>query len=318
MKRTAKQFLIECWDALRVAIAFSIQLIKRHPWITAITTILTISSVVSVLVFASVTANRALAEERAFWTRAGRLTLEQRTMIKNDMVRTGRVPHLLPWWEMDSNHCSAVAWKLVNLLTDVKLVHGQNGSAWMLRQQNPGRLQTIWDASSKFDAEGRTNEEIPGTVMAEFKQLLDNDERMKPNGVYLIGFRFARTLSASKIKRDQADINSHVVVMTNSVMFHMFRYGNDEDPIVADLQEHFFSYNKGMQPVWVAEVIRPDGRPFRFPNISTRSPMEQKIYPWKDLWWILAIPDFSRGVNAFERALLYWSGDEYNMYPRLP
>ena len=98
----------------------------------------------------------------------------------------------------------------------------------------------------------------------------------------------------------------------------MFRYGNDEDPIVADLQEHFFSYNKEMQPVWVGEVVGADGKPFRFSSISTRFPMEQKIYPWKDLRLILVIPDFTRGINAFERSFLYWLSGDYQMYPRLP
>ena len=263
--------------------------------------------------FASITANRALAEERAFWIEASRLSSDERTMIKNDMVRTGRVPHLLPWWEMDQDRCAAVVWKLTNLITGVPLTHGDNGAAWNLRKQNSGKLRTVWDVTHRFDSKGRLNDQLEPTIV-ELRAFLDG---LDPKGVYLIGFRYTSTLVGSKIRRDNADINSHVVMMTDLVFFHMFRYGNDEDPVVADFQERFFSYNKGMQPVWVAQVIQ-NGKPFRFTNSDRKFPMQQRVYPWKSLRWFLMIPDWSRGVNAIERALLFWFRNGYDMYPRLP
>lgn len=310
--------LIDIANAFKVIMVNLARVARKHPRIIITITLLMIATIIGIWVFASSTANSAIAEERAFWTRADRLSLDERTMIKNDMTRTGRVPHLLPWWEMDTDHCAAVAWKFVDLMSGVRLVHGKNGAAWMLRKQNPGRLRTVWDASDRFDERGYIHENDPGATMREFRRLLDDDEKIKPDGLYVIGFRFAWTLSSGKIKSDNADINSHVVVMTNSVFFHMFRYGNEEDPIVADLQERFFSYNKDMQPVWIAEVVKPDGQPFRFSNNNRRLKLEQKIYPWKELRWILAIPDVVPGVNAFERSLLYWLRNDYEMYPRLP
>lgn len=262
--------------------------------------------------FASITADRALAEEREFWAQAQHLTLEQRTMIRNDMVRTGRVPHLLPWWEMDEDRCAAAVWKLVNLTTGIRLTHGKNGAAWMLRKQNPGKLRTVWDVSNRFDENGKLNS-LEATV-TELRSFLDTTD---PRGVYLIGFRYAHTFSGSLIKRDKADLNSHVVMMTGEVFFHMFRYGNSEDPIVAELQEHFFAYNSEMQPVWVAQVMQ-NGHPFRFLPTDRKLVLKQHVYPWKSLKLFLRVPDFSRGVNALERSLLYWFRDGYEMYPELP
>ena len=267
----------------------------------------------SVFWFASITADRALAEERSFWVKASRLTLDERTMIKNDMVRTGRVPHLLPWWEMDQDRCAAVVWKLTNLITGVQLTHGNNGAAWNLRKQNQGKLRTVWDVTDRFDKNEKLNEKLEPTVV-ELRSFLDMTD---PRGVYLIGFRYTHTMSGGLIKRDNADVNSHVVMMTSEVFFHMFRYGNDEDPIVADLQERFFSYNKGMQPVWVAQVMQ-NGKPFRFTSNDQKLVLQQRVYSWRSLRWFLMVPDWSRGVNAFERSLLYWFRNGYDMYPTLP
>ncbi len=289
------------------------RLVQRHPRVAFAVLGVSLVLMLAIWRFASVTANRALIEESRFWAQARNLTLEQRSMIKNDMVRTGRVPHLLPWWEMDQDRCAAVVWKLVNLTTGIPLTHGTNGAAWMLRKQNLGKLRTVWDVSNRFDKDGHLDGKLETTV-AELRDFLDTTD---PRGVYLIGFRYVHTLSGSLIKRDAADLNSHVVMMTGEVFFHMFRYGNSEDPIVADFQERFFSYNKDMQPVWVAQLMQ-NGKPFRFSLNDRKLVLEQKVYPWKSLRWFLWIPDWTRGVNAFERSLLYWFRDGYQMYPELP
>lgn len=261
----------------------------------------------------AVTVASAKAEERAFWVKARALSLDDRTEIRNHMVRTGRVPHLLPWWEMDADRCSAVAWKFVNLLSGVELTHGDNGAAWMLRRQNPTKLHTLWDGTSRFDRDGRLGDKLQPTV-TEFRALLEN---LNPDGLYVMGFRWTKTEAAGKIRRDHNDLNSHVVVMAKSMMFHMFRYGKNTDPILADFQERFFD-SEEMQPVWLTEVTSRDGKPFRFSATTRELRLEQNIFPWKKLRLVLRIPDWVFGVNAMERTLLYWFRDGYDMYPRLP
>ena len=191
-------------------------------------------------------------------------------MIRNNMVRTGRIPHLLPWWEMDSDRCSAVMWKIVNLLSGVELTHGDNGAAWMLRSKNPSKLHTLWDGTSRFRTDGRLGERLQPTVV-EFRRIL---EHLDPNRLYVMGFRWTETSSVGMIKKDHRDLNSHVVVMTKSVMFHMFKYGPLTDPIVADLQERFFDSGE-MQPVWLTEVTSRDGKPFRFSSATRELPLDQ-------------------------------------------
>ncbi len=260
----------------------------------------------------AVTAASAKAEEQAFWIKARALSLDDRTAIRNYMIRTGRVPHLLPWWEMDSDRCAATMWKLVNLLSSVELTHGDNGAAWMMRKQNSGKLRTLWDGTNRFDSEGRLGDKLPSTI-AEFRDFL---EQLNPDGLYVIGFRWTGTSSADKIRRDRSDLNSHVVVMAKSTMFHMFRYGKLNDPIVADLQERFFDSGE-MQPVWISEVTSRDGKPFRFSLTAREKRLEQTIYPWKKLRLVLRIPDWMPGVNPMERCLLHWFRNGYDMYPRL-
>ncbi len=297
----------------RSAAARTNRMVRKHPRTAIVIVLLGFLCMGLVWRFSALTAHAAFAEERAYWAKARNLNLVKRTGIRNNMVRTGRVPHLLPWWEMDGDRCSAVAWKLVNLLSGIELSHGKNGSAWMLRKQNPGKLRTIWDGTDRFDAEGR----LGGKLEPTLKEFRDRLDRLDPDRLYLAGFRWLNTASASKIKRDRADINSHVVVISKSILFHMFGYGVMNDPIVADLEERFFD-SQEMQPVWLAEVSYPDGKPFKFARTKLELRLDQRVYPWKKLRFVLRVPDKVPGVNALERSILYWVRDGYDMYPRLP
>ncbi len=290
------------------------QLARRHPRVVAGIFVVAAVFCFGVWRFAAITANSAIVEERMFWMKARTLSLDDRTAIRNYMVRTGRVPHLLPWWEMDSDRCAATVWKLVNLLTGVELTHGDNGAAWMLRKQNSRKLHTLWDGTSRFNADGGLGNNLRPTI-AEFRAML---ERLEPDGVYVMGFRWTHTAMAGKIRRDKSDLNSHIVVMTKSVMVHMFRYGELANPIVADFQERFFD-SEEMQPVWLAEVVNGSGKPFKFTPTRRELRLDQNVYPWKELKRVLRIPDnWVPGSNAMERCLLYWFRDGYDMYPRLP
>ena len=260
--------------------------------------------------FAGTTAKQALREEREFWAKARALTLEERTMIRNHMVRTGRVPHLLPWWEMDTDRCAAVAWKFVNLLSGVQLTHGDNGAAWMLRRQNESKLRTIWDGTERFK-DGELGERFEPTI-EELRSIL---EGLQDGGLYMAGFRWTNTSAAEKIERDRADINSHVVVITGGMIFHMIHTDSSIDPIIMDHQENFF-YWRTMQPVWLAEVMH-NGKPFRFAPTTKMRRLEQRVFPWKSLRRVLYMPDFAKGVNALERCILHWFRNGYDMYPHL-
>lgn len=299
-------------EVLLGLMVFVMRFVRTHPKITSGMTLLFLLSLLGVWRFGTLTAERAAREEMAFWGKARTLTLEERTMVRNDMVRIGRLPHLLPWWEMDSDRCAAVAWKFVNLLSGVELTHGNNGAAWMLRKQNRGKMKTIWDGTGRFNEEGSLGEELRPTI-AEFRQVL---ERLHPDRLYLAGFRWADTRSAELIRRDKSDINSHIVVVTGDKLFHMFGYGSQNDPIVADFQERFFASEK-MQPVWLAEVQK-NRKPFQFARTTKSSPLVQNLYPWGDLRVLLRLPDWVPGANAIEKTLLYWVRNGYDMYPRLP
>ncbi len=309
----AKALFARLPGLFRTAAAKTNRTVRNHPRTAIVIVFLGIVFLVAVWRFSALTAHAAFAEERVFWAKARTLTLAERTAIRNHMIRTGRVPHLLPWWEMDSDRCSAVAWKLVNLLSGIELTHGKNGSAWMLRKWNPGKLRTLWDGTGRFDPEGRLGGKLEPTL-EEFRDRLD---RLDPDKLYLAGFRWLNTASATKIRRDRADINSHVVVISRSVLFHMFSYGVANDPIVADLEERFFD-SQEMQPVWLAEVSYPDGKPFKFAPVRRELRLDQRVYPWKKLRFVLRVPDKVPGVNALERSVLYWVRDGYDMYPRLP
>ena len=225
------------------------RLALRHPRAALVLIITAVIFCAAVYYFASVSADAALAEERAFWAQARGLTLEQRT---------------------------------------------------------------LWDSTARFKDGRLVSHE---QTVAEFRRFI---EGLDLKGVYLLGFRWRGTPRAAEIERDGQDINSHILVMTEGKFFHMFRYGNAEDPIVADFQERFFAYNKEMQPVWVAQVLNGNRRPFRFTASTQIASLRQRIWPYKKLRWLLIIPDWSRGVNAVERTLLYWFRDGYDMYPRLP
>lgn len=315
-RKRARSLFASMLTGLRSLAAAAWRFVRTHPRTDATFAIIVATLIATIWWFASSAAAAAIAEERVFWAENRALTLEQRTEIKNSMVKTGRVPHLLPWWEMDVDRCSAVAWKFVNLLSGVELTHGRNGAAWMLRGQNESKLATIWDGTSRFK-DGELGEQFDATV-EEFRRVLENERIVHNGGLYMAGFRWTNTSVAGLIERDRpkgGDINSHVVVITGGMIFHMIHTDPSLDPIIADHQEGFF-YWKTMQPVWLAEVWKGN-EPFRFSRTTRTRRLEQRVYPWKSLRWVLAIPDWFKGVNAIERAILYWMRNGYDQYPHL-
>lgn len=301
---------------LRAMPGATLRFVRTHPRID-IAALATIAMLLfAICWFASSAAKSAIAEERAFWARNRTLTLEERTELRNYSLRTGRVPHLLPWWEMDTDRCAAVAWKFVNLFSGVELTHGDNGAAWMLRHQNQSKLETLWDGTGRFK-DGELGERFDQTV-EEFRRVLEDERIVRSDGLYLAGFRWTNTSVADLIERDRpqgGDINSHVVVITGGMIFHMIHQDPSLDPIRMDHQEDFF-YWRTMQPVWLAEIYA-NGKPFRFSPTRRTRRIEQNVYPWRSLRSVLGLPDF-KGINAIERAVLYWVRNGYDQYPHLP
>ncbi len=301
------------WSALRALPAATVLTVRRHPRVAVAITIAVIAILLGLWSLAGSTAEMARTEELKFWAQASRLSLDERTRIANYTCRTGLMPDLIPWWEMDSDRCAATAWKAMNLFTGIRLAHGDNGAAWMLRGKNRDVLRTFWDVTSLYNEDsslGSRREEVIET----FREQMDH---LDPNGVYLAGFRWQSTSVGSKIRRDKGDLNSHVVVIAQSRFIHMFRYGTHTNPVVVDMQERFFESGE-MQPVWLARVTYADGRPFRFSSTKKELRLQQHRMPWRTLRIVLRIPDWVPGANVVERIALYWLRNGHEQYPTLP
>lgn len=254
--------------------------------------------------YARLTASKALQEEKEFWNQADRLTPEQRTQIRNHMIRSRKAPSIMPWCEMDGDNCAPYAWKVINLLSGIKLNHAKGrGGAWQLRSQNKGKLATKWQADQS-------------------ENFLEMLTKLDQRGLYLVGFRWANTRHGDEIEKAQEDSNSHVVVYTGGEFIHMYS-PEGCDPLVIESSESFLDDGK-MLPVWITEVTPSNGKAFRFAKTKETLKLEQKIWKWSSLHWWLSIPDrpfhinIARPVTYMERAILNLVKGDYEQYPHLP
>jgi hypothetical protein len=280
-------------------------------------------------------AKEAEAEELAFWEIADAMTLEERSALLSHSLRTGTLPHVLPWWEHDRHMCSAVVVKYLALFTGIKLVHS---SAWEVRKKkacpncvsNARKLTTVWDGTESFGHKGDLLPETRDELIRQVGRVTAD-----PDKVYLIGVLWDQTGYWDQIQADQADINSHLVMLVRGYVIHFFDT-KDESPLRLESPEEMFA-NKKFAPVWVAEVHektraqRPDWvlrkDDFRLPRVDYEVTFEQNVKPWSSLRRWLIFPSrpwfakgwlqevFQRADTLVEKSLLFRMRNGYDMYP---
>lgn len=278
-------------------------------------------------------AAQARREEVAFWHMSNALTPEDRSALVNHIVRTGNLPHVLPWWEYDRHMCSAVVVKYVAMCTNIKFVHS---SAWTLRTKracatcvvNSRKLTTVWDATERFAPDGSLTPEVRDGLVAEVMAL-----EYDPGKVYLMGLLWANTSYWEEITEDSADINSHVALFVRGRVIHFIDMGDGLDPLRMETMEELFARGD-LKPVWIAEVhektprrARDSTPDFRLPETTRELAFEQNVWPWESLQKYLVFPSrpwyapdrwhgfFQRADTLVEKSLLYRWRNGYDPYP---
>ncbi len=277
----------------------------------------------------------ARAEELAFWDTVDAMTLEDRAALLSYSIRTGTLPHVLPWWEHDRHMCSAVVVKYIVLFTGIKLVHS---SAWEVREKkacsncvsNARKLTTLWDGTEFYGADGSIELETRNELVQQVESVATD-----PDKVYIIGILWAGTSYWDDMQADQADINSHVALLMHGHVIHFFA-DNGEHPLRLETFEEMFS-NQEFSPVWIAEVHKktraraPDWvltkQDLRLPRVEHEIAFEQNVWPWPSLQRWLVFPSrpwfaggrkneiFQRADALVEKSLLFRLRNGYDIYP---
>ncbi|HLD18003.1 MAG TPA: hypothetical protein VJB99_02920 [Patescibacteria group bacterium] len=282
------------------------------------------------------TAEKAKIEEKRFWKKADRMTLEERSALLNHVIRTNKLPRVLPWWEYDNDLCAATVVKYTNLFTGVRLVQT---SAWQLRSyrisrthvSNSRKLLTVWD---------RTEEYKNGRLTPEKKtELLDVIQRFPfdPDKVYVLGLLWEETRYWEKIKTEGPDINSHVALLVRgSAVIHFIHAGPD-DPLRMESLSAALAEKK-IFPVWIAEVrqksrIRThrklESAELLLPRVSGELAFRQNMMPWETIREYLVVPRepwflprftyswTKKGDALIEKSLLFHVRNGYDLYPTI-
>ncbi len=273
------------------------------------------------------------SEELAFWKLVDGLTLEDHSALLNYVGRTGRLPRILPWWEMDNAMCSATVVKYVVLFTGIKFAHS---GAWTLRTDrakmvetgepcmscpsNATKLTTVWDETARYDADGK--------LPAGARESLQHEVRRFPfehDQVYILGLLWEETTYWDEIQAAGKDINSHVALWVRGKVVHFIHREPGVDPLYMETVDDLFADGK-LSPVWIARV-HGKGRKagLRLPATDRELPFCQNVMPYATLRHALVIPRrfyltpprLSERIDSLvERSLLHWSRNGYDMYPR--
>lgn len=269
-------------------------------------------------------AAKARTEERMFWRTAGKMTLEERSALLNHVVRTGRIPGVLPWWEYSEDVCSATAIKYVSLFTGVKFVHAP---AWRVRTHrinhrtvpNERKLTTIWDHTTDFDGNGRLTSEKKEELTAQVVTF-----PFDPQKVYVFGLLWEDTRYWEKIKAEGPDINSHLAFFSRGRAIHFIHQKDGSDPLRIETLQELFADGK-LLPVWIAEVHPKSGEEFRLPQTDRQLAFRQNKMPWETIRKYLLFPRGSRYLPGpvarfthavVDKSLLFHARNGYDLYPR--
>ncbi len=298
------------------------------------------------VVFGKIAADRypamseqARLDERAFWDEVDTLTLEERSGLYNYSLRTGIAPRLLPPWEYDRDMCSAMVTKMINFVTGVKFVHT---SAWEFRTHrinagtvsNGRKLTTVWDQTAQFDDDGNISPDVHARLVADVLAY-----PFDPQKVYVLGPLWTETKYWTEIKAAGADINSHLVFISNGMVTHLVHRDDVSDPLHFEPPADVFA-DGTMKPVWLAEVHERSyarkGRgplvvdPLRLPIVEGELPFTQNVVPYSVLRRIIAFPSkpwfapeswwptFAQADSGVEKTVLYGMRNRYDFYPRIP
>lgn len=272
-------------------------------------------------------------EGLAFWDTVDELTLEDRSALLNYIERTGRLPQILPWWEMDNAMCSLTVVKYAVVFTGIKLAHT---SAWKLRSDrakykgtntpcvecplNATKLATVWDKTTRYDSDGR----LPAGVKESFQNEV-RDFPFEHDQVYLMGLLWEDTDYWDEIKAAGKDVNSHVALWARGKVIHFIHRKPSVDPLYRESVDDLFADGK-LQPVWIARVHAKGRRAgLRLPATDREMAFCQNVMPYTTLYWavkfprkfFLVPPRYAERLDALvERTVLHRTRNGYDMYPR--
>lgn len=283
-------------------------------------------------------AEQARQEELAFWKRSGVHSLSpvDRSALLNYIERTGEVPSVLPWWELDEDRCSATVTKYVALFTGVELVHA---AAWRVRQagytcrdcvNNGRKLITKWEGTRAYGDNGDISRQARERIVGEVKNFA-----FDPNKVYMLGLLWSNTRWWDTIQVDGEDINSHVALVVRGQVIHFIHTNAWSDPLKVETLDELFQ-SGDLAPVWLAEVAHKSrakppsyktlvAQPLVLPKTMCELPFTQRKAPWAILAVATAfdgLPFVSDETNAridtfVEKSILYRLGawGLFEMYP---
>ncbi len=272
-------------------------------------------------------------EELAFWKSVDALTAEDHSALLNYVERTGKLPRILPWWEMDNSMCSATVVKYISMFTGVKLVHA---SAWTIRTarakliatgepcltcvSNATKFTTVWDKNALYDQDGKLP---PGT-----KESLQDEVRnflFERDQVYVIGLLWEDTTYWDEIAAAGADKNSHVALWVRGLVLHFIHREPGVDPLYYESVDDLFADGK-LEPVWIARVhAKGQKEGLRLPVTARELPFCQNVMPWSVMRHTLVFPRrfylipsaYTEGLDGLiERSLFRWVRNGYDLYPR--
>lgn len=280
---------------------------------------------------------QARADELAFWEKAKRLSLEDRSAMYNYTLRTHIAPRLLPPWEYDKDMCSAVVTKTINFFTGVEFVHTK---AWTFRTfrigkdgvSNARKLTTVWDQTAQYNKhDGSISPEAHRALVAEVLAY-----PFDPQKVYVLGPLWSETQHWQEIVDARADINSHLVFISRGMATHLVHRDGVSDPLHFEPLANVFA-DGTMKPVWLAEVheksrVRKErggleADPLRLPIVNTELAFTQNVVPYDILRRLTAFPSkpsfapqslwpwFAKADSGVEKTLLHQLRNRYDFYP---
>ncbi|HBP00191.1 MAG: hypothetical protein UU48_C0001G0067 [Candidatus Uhrbacteria bacterium GW2011_GWF2_41_16] len=270
-------------------------------------------------------AAEAHTEEKIFWRIVSRMTLQERSMLLNQVMETQQLPNILPWWEYDEDLCSATVIKYINLFTGVKFVHAP---AWKIRTHrinsktisNMRKLTTVWDHTENFDSQGHLSPKKKTELIQEVTRFPFDSQK-----VYIFGLLWEETVYWEKIRTEGPDVNSHLVFFAKGKAIH-FMHKKDENPLRMETLEALFADGK-LLPVWIAEVHFKNGKKLRLPEVRERTiSFVQNNMPWETMQKYLIFPRhasrlpffINRPIDAvLEKSLLFHFRNDYDLYPQI-